>query len=144
MSRRVSQLVRPSFRLARSSLVSTGALPTSLLGNQLPVVAYGASVMASQTLSSTLGHGFAASGLMRTYFRSRDREPDYLQAMTPPANLGVLIVPQQMTYVVERFGKYLKTLDSGLHFLIPFVRSRAWASWHVVHAAVLGLHDHGR
>lgn len=37
------------------------------------------------------------------------------------------IVPQQTAYVVERLGKYSRTLDAGLHILIPFidrVRSR--------------------
>jgi regulator of protease activity HflC (stomatin/prohibitin superfamily) len=30
------------------------------------------------------------------------------------------IVPQQSRYLVERLGKYHKTLDSGFHFVIPF------------------------
>lgn len=36
-------------------------------------------------------------------------------------NFGVVIVPQQEAYIVERFGKYHKTLSPGLHFLIPFI-----------------------
>jgi regulator of protease activity HflC (stomatin/prohibitin superfamily) len=32
-----------------------------------------------------------------------------------------VIVPQQMAYVVESFGKYSRTLDAGFHFLIPWV-----------------------
>ena len=31
------------------------------------------------------------------------------------------IVPQRSAYVVERLGKYTKTLDAGFHLLIPFV-----------------------
>ena len=31
------------------------------------------------------------------------------------------IVPEQTTFVIERFGKYHTTLSSGLHFLIPMV-----------------------
>ncbi|OQR83007.1 stomatin-like protein [Achlya hypogyna] len=38
-----------------------------------------------------------------------------------PMNLGVLIVPQQRAWVVERFGKFHSVLDPGLHFLIPVV-----------------------
>lgn len=34
---------------------------------------------------------------------------------------GALVVPQQMRYVVERFGQYSRTLDAGFHVLIPFI-----------------------
>lgn len=38
-----------------------------------------------------------------------------------PTNMGVLVVPQQSAFVVERFGKYYDVLTPGLHFLIPVV-----------------------
>jgi len=38
-----------------------------------------------------------------------------------PTNLGVLFVPQQEGWVVQRFGKYKEVLEPGLRFLIPFV-----------------------
>lgn len=38
-----------------------------------------------------------------------------------PFNTGVVIVPQQRAWVVERFGKYFRTLEPGLHFLLPLV-----------------------
>ena len=37
--------------------------------------------------------------------------------------LGIVTVPQQSAYVVERLGKYHSTLTGGLNFLIPFVDS---------------------
>jgi regulator of protease activity HflC (stomatin/prohibitin superfamily) len=33
----------------------------------------------------------------------------------------VRIVPQRMTFVVERLGKYSRTLNAGFHILIPFL-----------------------
>lgn len=32
-----------------------------------------------------------------------------------------IVVPQQNAYVVERLGKYAKTLEAGFHILVPFV-----------------------
>ena len=34
---------------------------------------------------------------------------------------AVRIVPQATAVVVERLGRYSRTLDAGLHLLIPFV-----------------------
>lgn len=39
--------------------------------------------------------------------------------------MGVKTVPQGHQYMVERFGKYIKTLDPGLHLIVPFVDSVA-------------------
>lgn len=36
------------------------------------------------------------------------------------------IVPQRSNYVIERLGKYHKTLDSGFHILIPFIDKVAY------------------
>jgi regulator of protease activity HflC (stomatin/prohibitin superfamily) len=38
----------------------------------------------------------------------------------------VRIVPEQETYIVEQFGKYKRTLGSGLHLIIPFVQRIAY------------------
>jgi regulator of protease activity HflC (stomatin/prohibitin superfamily) len=34
---------------------------------------------------------------------------------------GVVIVPQQMAFVIERLGRYNGTLDAGLHIIIPVI-----------------------
>ena len=44
-----------------------------------------------------------------SYFRSRDT----------PMNLGLVVVPQQMAWVVERFGKFHSVLEPGLQILVP-------------------------
>ena len=35
--------------------------------------------------------------------------------------MGVKTVPQGTEYTVERFGKYMRTLTPGLHFIMPFI-----------------------
>lgn len=37
-----------------------------------------------------------------------------------------VIVPQRSEYIVERLGKYSKTLSAGFHILIPFIESVAY------------------
>ncbi|CRG99774.1 stomatin-like protein [Plasmodium relictum] len=41
-------------------------------------------------------------------------------------NLGFVIIPQETAYIVERLGKYKKTLLAGFHFLIPFIDKVAY------------------
>ena len=36
---------------------------------------------------------------------------------------GIKIVPQSQNWLVERIGKYNRTLEAGLHFIIPFFES---------------------
>ena len=38
----------------------------------------------------------------------------------------VKIVPEQKAYIVERFGKYSRTLKPGIHFIIPLVEQLAY------------------
>ena len=37
-----------------------------------------------------------------------------------------VVVPQQRAYVVERLGKYSRTLRAGFHILVPFIERSAY------------------
>lgn len=41
-------------------------------------------------------------------------------------HIGIVIIPQETAYIVERLGKYRKTLLAGCHFLIPFIDKIAY------------------
>lgn len=36
---------------------------------------------------------------------------------------AIVVVPQSYTYTLERFGKFIRSLDPGLHFIVPFFES---------------------
>eukprot|EP00879_Flechtneria_rotunda_P007798 GHRR01008172.1.p1 GENE.GHRR01008172.1~~GHRR01008172.1.p1 ORF type:complete len:496 (+),score=189.12 GHRR01008172.1:147-1634(+) len=51
---------------------------------------------------------------------------NYYAPIRPPTNYGIRVVPEKTAFVVERFGKFNRILDAGLHFLIPIVDKIAY------------------
>ena len=39
---------------------------------------------------------------------------------------GIVVVPQQQAYVVERWGKFERVLEPGLNLLVPFMHRIAY------------------
>lgn len=67
------------------------------------------------------GLPFANGVLLRSFNGTRSSDYSPLQPAKPPTNWGIRIVPEKTAYVIERFGKYKKTLEPGIHFLVPGV-----------------------
>ena len=59
--------------------------------------------------------------LINKYKRTMLNEDSYKYPPPRPAKWGIQFVPRSYAYVMERFGRYKKTLTQGIHFVIPFV-----------------------
>lgn len=79
--------------------------------------------------SSILNQSFSLSSkefspqfaISRNFSTGRHFDPYERYMRRTGINWGVKFVPQQEAYVIERFGKFSKVLEAGLHLLIPFV-----------------------
>ncbi|XP_074282319.1 uncharacterized protein LOC141606870 [Silene latifolia] len=97
-----------------SRSISTTISQPRLMPNQSPSV--------FKQPYSPISPFFAASRNVSRHF-STDRHLDpYERFMRRTAiNWGIKFVPQEEAFVVERFGKFHKVLEAGLHVLVPLV-----------------------
>lgn len=51
---------------------------------------------------------------------------------------GVIIVQQAEVVIVERLGKYAKTLESGLNFIVPIIEAPRGVAWKITHKGLDG------
>lgn len=112
-----------------SSIASNISVPFSSdqRGSRGPLVSPGAARARTTHPAGVQGRRAYSGSSVRSFAASLyDPESPFAPKSTP-TNTILRIVPQQTAFVVERFGKYSRTLTPGLHVLIPIVDRIAYA-----------------
>ncbi|XP_058081367.1 uncharacterized protein LOC131229424 isoform X1 [Magnolia sinica] len=122
---------RPEILMSRlKSLRPLRSLPRLLTSKSHNQPSFHRSFSLSHLSSSSSSSPLPSASAVRFISTCRPREepnihyniPPFLDEIPPPAKWGIVMVPENQAYVVERMGGWsLKTLYSGIHFLIPVV-----------------------
>ncbi|GMH19669.1 hypothetical protein Nepgr_021510 [Nepenthes gracilis] len=104
-----------SLQQIRGSRVSCGAVcsSSSLILKETSPLSKPYSPRPTPLLPNTTSIRLFSSGRRFDY-------PDRYDRRTA-INWGIRIVPEQEAYVIERFGKFNKVLDAGIHILVPLI-----------------------
>ena len=95
--------------MLRASLQRLAAPPGAMLSSRGFALAGG-----GRLATAVPGRQLAALRLPQRHMSS-----GHFSRMDTPMNLGLVVVPQQMAFVVERFGRFDKVLEPGLRILVP-------------------------
>ena len=104
----LSRISRISERFQNATTPSSSSLPLACR--------FGALAPRRNFFFSSSGDDYPNERVPPNFTRNKHRQ-------NLPANTIVKIVPQQEAWVIERFGKFSRVLDSGIHLLIPVVDS---------------------
>ena len=114
--------------VARLLSVASRPLQPAALASSAPWTAVAAARLAGLHSSAHAPYAWGRS--------SSSDSPDISLGRTGTTpHIGLVVCPQQTALVVERFGKFDRVLDPGLHILIPLV-DRIGYSWSLKEEAV--------